>query len=156
MIVIVCTEDRGGMLFNNRRVSKDRMVIQKILELSEGKKLWIHPFSEKLFEQEHPENCCVDENFLEKAGEGDICFVENQSLKGMEGQIEKLIVFGWNRAYPFDFKLDLDLEQMEKMAEEEFAGYSHEKITLSQYEKRSNVTDTIKKTKETGKDRKRR
>ena len=109
MIVIVCTEDRGGMLFNNRRVSKDRTVIQKILELSEGKKLWIHPFSEKLFEQEHPENCCVDENFLEKAGEGDICFVENQSLKGMEGQIEKLIVFGWNRAYPFDFKLDLDL-----------------------------------------------
>ena len=93
MIVIVCTEDRGGMLFNNRRVSKDRTVIQKILELSEGKKLWIHPFSEKLFEQEHPENCCVDENFLEKAGEGDICFVENQSLKGMEGQIEKLIVF---------------------------------------------------------------
>ena len=51
MIVIVCTEDRGGMLFNNRRVSKDRTVIQKILELSEGKKLWIHPFSEKLFEQ---------------------------------------------------------------------------------------------------------
>ena len=92
MIVIVCTEDRGGMLFNNRRVSKDRTVIQKILELSEGKKLWIHPFSEKLFEQEHPENCCVDENFLEKAGEGDICFVENQSLKGTEGRIEKLIV----------------------------------------------------------------
>ena len=56
MIVIVCTEDRGGMLFNNRRVSKDRTVIQKILELSEGKKLWIHPFSEKLYEQEHPEN----------------------------------------------------------------------------------------------------
>ena len=53
MIVIVCTEDRGGMLFNNRRVSKDRTVIQKILELSEGKKLWIHPFSEKLFELFH-------------------------------------------------------------------------------------------------------
>lgn len=136
MIVIVCTEDRGGMLFNNRRVSKDRTVIQKILELSEGKKLWIHPFSEKLFEQEHPENCCVDENFLEKAGEGDICFVENQSLKGTEGRIEKLIVFGWNRAYPFDLKLDLDLEQMEKTAEEEFAGYSHEKITRLQYRKK--------------------
>ena len=29
MIVIVCTEDRGGMLFNNRRVSKDRTVIQR-------------------------------------------------------------------------------------------------------------------------------
>ena len=69
----------------------------------------------------------MDENFLEKAGEGDICFVENQSLKGTEGRIEKLIVFGWNRAYPFDLKLDLDLNQMEKTAEEEFAGYSHEK-----------------------------
>ena len=67
---------------------------------------------------------------------GDIWFGENQSLKGMEGQIEKLIVFGWNRAYPFDFKLDLDLEQMEKTAEEEFAGYSHEKITRLQYRKK--------------------
>ena len=51
-------------------------------------------------------------------------------------QIEKLIVFGWNRTYPFDFKLDLELDRMDKTAEEEFAGYSHEKITLSHYEKK--------------------
>ena len=31
---------------------------------------------------------------------------------------------------------DLDLEQMEKTAEEEFAGYSHEKITRLQYRKK--------------------
>ena len=92
----------------------------------------------------------MDENFLEKAGEGDICFVENQSLKGTEGRIEKLIVFGWNRAYPFDLKLDLDLNQMEKTAEEEFAGYSHEKITRLQYRKKG-----LKKMKDNRKKRKR-
>ncbi len=136
MIVIVCTEDRGGMLFNNRRVSKDRIVLQKVLKLSEGKKLWIHPFSEKLFEEESSENLYVDEKFLKKAEEGEFCFVENQTLKEVEEQIEKLIVFVWNRTYPFDFKLDLELDRMDKTAEEEFAGYSHEKITLSHYEKK--------------------
>ena len=46
----------------------------------------IHPFSEKLFEQEHPENCCVDENFSGKSKEKeDICFVENPVTEGNGG-----------------------------------------------------------------------
>lgn len=136
MQVIVCLEDRGGMLFNGRRVSRDKTVIQKVIELSEGKRLWIHPFSIKLFGDELPEGICVDENFLKLAEKGEFCFVENQALQEVEERIEDVIVFWWNRKYPFDFKLDLDLDKLDKMTEEEFAGFSHEKITMTKYEKR--------------------
>jgi hypothetical protein len=53
----------------------------------------------------------------------------------VEAKIEKIIVFWWNRHYPSDRKFDLDLSKWNKVSEEEFAGYSHEKITKEVYEK---------------------
>lgn len=41
MIVILCLDDKKGMMFNNRRQSKDKFVIQDILKLVDGKKLFI-------------------------------------------------------------------------------------------------------------------
>ena len=72
---------------------------------------------------------------LEQAGEGEYCFVENTGLQAVEAKIEKIIVFWWNRHYPSDRKFDLDLSKWNKVSEEEFAGYSHEKITKEVYEK---------------------
>ena len=117
MIGIVCLEERRGMQFGGRRVSRDRVVTEKICELCEGKTLWMNP------------------DFLEQAGEGEYCFVENTGLQAVEAKIEKIIVFWWNRHYPSDRKFDLDLSKWNKVSEEEFAGYSHEKITKEVYEK---------------------
>ena len=75
------------------------------------------------------------QDFLEQAGEGEYCFVENTGLQAVEAKIEKIIVFWWNRHYPSDRKFDLDLSKWNKVSEEEFAGYSHEKITKEVYEK---------------------
>ena len=61
--------------------------------------------------------------------------VENTGLQAVEAKIEKIIVFWWNRHYPSDRKFDLDLSKWNKVSEEEFAGYSHEKITKEVYEK---------------------
>ena len=133
MIVIVCTEDRGGMLFNNRRVSKDRIVLQRVLKLSEGKKLWIHPFSEKLFEEESSENLYVDEKFLEKAEEEDFCFVEGENLAEYEGKITEIVLYKWNRDYPADVFFEVDLSKWRLEERKEFSGYSHEKITKEIY-----------------------
>ena len=138
MTGIVCLEERRGMQFGGRRVSRDRVVTEKICELCEGKTLWMNPASEKLFaEQKESGKVTLQAaaDFLEQAGEGEYCFVENTGLQAVEAKIEKIIVFWWNRHYPSDRKFDLDLSKWNKVSEEEFAGYSHEKITKEVYEK---------------------
>lgn len=135
MIAMVCLDDRKGMLFNKRRQSRDRAVTEKILELAGERRLWIHPFSEKLFADNRAENIISDECFLEKAGEGEYCFVENCGFAECGERLEKLIVFWWNRSYPSDLWLDIDLEEWKKTETEEFAGHSHEKITREVYER---------------------
>ncbi|MDD7738763.1 MAG: ribonuclease Z [Fusicatenibacter sp.] len=131
MIAIVCLDDREGMMFQHRRVSSDRTVIAKVEELCQNRTLWIHPCSQGLFA--FPVQ--MDEAFLSKAAQGDFCFVENQSLKPYEDSIESLIIFWWNRKYPADVHLGLDLKEWKRIATEEFAGYSHEKITKEVYQR---------------------
>ena len=135
MIAVLCLDDMEGMLFHERRQSRDRKVTEKILELAEGSRLWIHPFSQPLFAKCAAGNLTVDERFLEEAEEGEYCFVENQGLGAWENRLEKIVIFRWNRHYPADFYLDICLERWKKTGEEEFAGYSHEKITREVYEK---------------------
>ena len=72
MIGIVCLEERRGMQFGGRRVSRDRVVTEKICELCEGKTLWMNPASEKLFaEQKESGKVTLQAaaDFLEQAGE---------------------------------------------------------------------------------------
>ena len=70
-----------------------------------------------------------DEEFIHKAGSGEFCLVENQHLSMVQKKLEEMIIFWWNRSYPGDFRLDLDLSEWRKRAVREFSGNSHEKIT---------------------------
>ena len=136
MTVIVCLEDRGGMLFNRRRLSRDRVLSADAVELarSEGKKLSMCSFSEKLFE-EYSEHITVDEDFLDNGAE--LCFVENKALAPHLQRIDRLVIYRWNRTYPFDTVIDIDVSTApwRLLSREEFAGYSHEKITKEIYVK---------------------
>ena len=133
MRVIVCLDDRNGMLFNHRRQSRDREVLKEILKDAEGKRLWIRPFSQKLFQG--TENRVQVSDFpLDAASPGETCFVEDLSLAGWEDSIESLTVYRWNRHYPGDFFLDLDLSGWPLVSQREFPGNSHEKITKEVYE----------------------
>ena len=49
MNVILCLDDNNGMLFNNRRQSRDEKVIEKILEITKNKRLWVNKYSYSLF-----------------------------------------------------------------------------------------------------------
>jgi hypothetical protein len=110
-------------------------VTNRILQWTDGGKLWIHPFSEKLFVDNRPEQLQVEEDFLERAGEGEWCFVECSALQPVEEKIEKLVVFRWNRQYPADQHLDLSLAGWKLQQTEDFPGKSHEKITEEVYAK---------------------
>ncbi len=130
MKIIVCLDDNGGMLFNNRRQSRDRVVCENIIENLNGEKLFISPFSQILFEN-YKDAVCVSEDFLKK---GSICFVENKSLS--QHDTDEVIVYRWNRAYPSDFYCDIDFSKYSLSEQTEFSGFSHEKITKQVYIKR--------------------
>lgn len=132
MKVIVCVDDNGGMLFNRRRQSQDKTLTEDVIK--NNGKIWINSFSSKLF-SEYVGQVIIDDEFLNKAGKGECCFVENQLLKPYEDRIEQLVVYKWNRKYPSDFKLDLNIDNWKLKEQAEFEGNSHEKITREIYSK---------------------
>ena len=133
MIVIVCCENNNGMLFNNRRVSRDSIVNERIVEMTKNSKLWMNNYSYKLFEKMNVSNINLAENVLTEATDGEYCFIENQHIIPNEKWIEKVIVFRWNRDYPSDFQFDMDLSEWKLEQSEEFKGNSHDKITMEVY-----------------------
>ncbi len=127
MKIILCLDDNNGMIFNNRRQSRDKTVVEDVISNLGNEKLLISPFSEKIFE-EYSENTTVDEDFLKNACDDNVCFVENHSLKDFEN-ITGITVYRWNRVYPADFCCDVDFSKFSLISETEFKGNSHEKIT---------------------------
>lgn len=133
MEVIVCLDDRNGMMFNHRRQSQDRKVIEDILRCLKEKRLLINSFSASLFDNTN-ENILIKENPLVSARENDICFIENFPLMPYVEKIKRLTIYLWNRRYPADTYLDMDLNNSWRMlSRAEFTGYSHKKITKETY-----------------------
>lgn len=135
MIVIVCVDDNKGMMFHNRRQSQDRLLRDHIISFTEPHNLWMSVYSVKQFTDTCPEQIIADDAFLEKAQEGDYCFVEDMDISPYMEKIEKIILFHWNRQYPADVFFTFDFSEWTLEAREEFAGYSHEKITKEVYRK---------------------
>lgn len=135
MNVIVCLDDKNGMMFNRRRQSRDRAVCARIAALTAGSVLRMAPYSAELFGPEIPD-ACIGDDFLENAGLGEYCFVENAPLAPWVERIERLTVFRWNRVYPADVRLDLELPGAWHLARtEDFPGHSHDRITMEVYER---------------------
>ena len=128
MHIIVCLDKSKGMLFNNRRQSKDQNLTSKITELTIGKRLLMNEYSAPLFLDST--DIIVDNDFISKANSGDFCFIENEEIP--QEKIEDIYIFNWNRDYPADKYFDFDLiTNGYKLYEKtEFAGNSHKKITL--------------------------
>lgn len=133
MRLIVCLDDRNGMLFGGRRQSRDRAVTERILALTAGSRLWMNEYTSMLFLDES--GVFVDEMFLDRAEKTDFCFVEDKQFFLVTDKIEQIVVFKWNRHYPADtwFPLDLAAESWKLVKTEDFAGNSHDKITMEVY-----------------------
>jgi hypothetical protein len=131
MNVIICLDDNKGMLFNNRRQSRDKALLTDIFRDLKGEKLFVTPFSEKLMaDYSDSISVCEDASVI---GEGQWFFCENIDLTPFCNNIEKIIVYKWNRVYPADFYCEIDLGAFNIVSEGEFPGSSHEKITKIVY-----------------------
>lgn len=135
MNLIVFIDDNGGMMFNHRRQSRDRVALQMILDMTSI--LWMNEYSASLFTDLAAPQIQVDAQFLDKAGPADYCLVENVDVSPYLPFIEKIILFHWNRSYPSDMKFPIKLDggKWVRQSQEDFVGSSHEKITMEVYAK---------------------
>ena len=134
MNVIVCIDDNNGMLFGGRRQSRDVALCERVLEISRSSILRMNKYSYELFENLAAVNIKLNDSFLKRAKKGDFCFVENQSFTEVINDIEKVIVYRWNRIYPSDTKFDTSIISEKKLlCATDFVGNSHEKITEEVY-----------------------
>ena len=139
MRVILTLDDQNGMMFNHRRQSRDRVLLERLVDLAgrlirggDGR-LLMSPYTAGLFPDGVPAGTVSADDFLSRAGNADVCFVEDASLLPYQSLIPQLFVFRWNRDYPSDRRLDLDLSGWSRTVEDEFPGFSHKVITLEQY-----------------------
>lgn len=131
MILVICLDQRGGISFNHRRQSKDRLLRQRLLELTGGKPLWMNAYSARQFE-EAATNIRVADDYANLAGAGEFCFAETPEPFELLSGAEELIVFRWDKVYPADRRFSP--ETFGHLAErEEFEGHSHACITLERY-----------------------
>lgn len=131
MTVIVCVDDKMGMMFGKRRQSKDSVLTQHIMESAEGQTIWMNAYSAGLFAEY--QNIAVDEDFLALAPEDAFCFVEDKPLSPYAEKIDRILLYRWNRRYPGTLFFDLPLENYTLDSSTEFSGHSHEVITEEIY-----------------------
>ncbi len=134
MKVILCLDDREGMMFNRRRQSRDRVLIEDVISALGGATLCIAPYSRSLFDGSEI-SLAVSENFLAEAGGEDVCFVEDRALLPYKEKIDILVIYRWGRHYPADLRCDLDpcAEGFRLTERVEFVGSSHDCITKETY-----------------------
>ena len=85
MKLIAIVDDNYGMMFNNRRQSKDSVLIDRIAELSKDSKLWVSMYTRSLFP--HNTNIVLSQNFGQ-ADKEDYCFVEDDKVSDIKEHIE--------------------------------------------------------------------
>ena len=136
MTVFLCTDDRGGMLFNKRRQSRDFAVIADIAKSVGDKILYISYFSENLLSESEISVISVPDP-LTAAGDGSCVFIENLHISDFIHKIDTLVIYRWNKKYPYDFSLDIEPKECGYTLSETYdiVGKSHEKITKEIYRK---------------------
>ena len=122
-------------MFNKRRQSRDRVLIKELIDSTVGK-IYIGEYSRLLFEP-YPDRVKICKDPAKECADGGICFIENTPIKPYLKDAERFIIYNWNKKYPYDVEVGFDVENegFKKVAESEFVGSSHEKITKGVYER---------------------
>ena len=132
MKLIFCIDDRNGLSFNKRRQSRDRNVIEDILNITHSTLLGISSYSEPLFEGKDVKTVS---DFNEALLTCDAYFAENEVTEEMLEKADSLTIYFWNRAYPGDSFVSIDEGIWKMEREREFKGNSHDRITVREYRK---------------------
>ena len=125
MILITCIDNSNGIMFNKRRVSKDALLIERLKGITKENKIYVSEYSKPLFDGF--DNLVLS---IENLTNNDFYFLENEDYNG---NIDKIIIYKWNRDYPADKYFDIDLSSYELISTQDFQGSSHDLITEEIY-----------------------
>lgn len=133
MTVIICVDNNGGILFNGKRQSKDRIFRKYLLNIVEKKnsRIAMSPYTYSQFkEDERKELTDVKEEF---SFDEDYIFLE-RAISILWEKVNNLILCCWNRDYPADeyFNLPIGVECILQKTEE-IVSDSHT-LTIETYE----------------------
>ena len=127
MTLILWSGKNGEMMFNHRRCSRDRAVIEDILSMYASGNLCVSPYSASLFD-----GACIIYDLAEAKEK--VLFLEDLPLLPALEQAQKIIVYRFDRTYPADVRLQIP--QCFSLTESlDFFGFSHDKITREVYVK---------------------
>lgn len=141
MKLIVCTDPRGGMMFNRRRTTSDVVVTADILREGGGR-LLIAPYSEKIFLNAAAEGYTpsgfgytVSDDPVGEAKVSDAVFLEERSGRSRLSDIDTIVIYRWYEIYPYDCTLDIDprAEGFVLSEQRDFPGYNHDLVTKAVY-----------------------
>lgn len=135
MKLIVCIDDNCGVLFNNRRLSSDKKVTERICEIVGDSPIYMTEYSAKLFADTKLSIKVVgDINSIKKDS---YVFYEGGNIEKMLSKIDSLLVFRWNKKYPSDVKFPLNevISLMKLINSKSFCGNSHPEIAEEVYVK---------------------
>ena len=126
--IAFAVDERNGLMFNDRRVSKDSALREEVLNLARtaGGSVRVRPYSLTQFAQDDPVQA-FDAPWSD-AQAGDIVFIEDVDPATVPG-VTKVTLFHWNRTYPYDLVSTFDFGGFELTGTKEFEGSSHERIT---------------------------
>lgn len=133
MIIIACVDDKLGMAFNKRRQSMDSVLREKLLHFCGTQRIWMRSYTAAQFNDlSDTQNIIVADDFLDKAGKSDYCFVEIDDIIPYSHKIDGILLFRWNRTYPADtfLKIPGHISDWHIDVIDEFPGKSHKKITM--------------------------
>lgn len=119
MTVIICVDNNGGILFNGKRQSKDRIFRKYLLDIVEKKnsRIAMSPYTYSQFKgDERKELTDVKEEF---SFDEDYIFLE-RAIPILWEKVNNLILCCWNRDYPADeyFNLPIGVECILQKTEE--------------------------------------
>ena len=128
MKLVVCLDENNGISFFHKRQSQDELQRKNLFELIGNSKLFVSDYSYDLYKDFEFNFEIIDEKT--KIIENSVFLYEGDFLEKFLQSVDEIIIYFWNRDYPFDEIFEEFQEDYWKEKEVfEFKGKSHDKIT---------------------------
>lgn len=145
MTLALCVENRGGLTLFGKRLSRDFALCEDLTrEASSLNGLIITPFSKKMFDQmfqsaENSYSLVVEKPEPIATTNGFIFAEKAEDVYALLPRTDELLIYHWNRDYPFDTKLEFRPDEWDAAGERHIVGTSHPDIFVEKFIRKKTI-----------------